>query len=210
LRAQLTSLGRGKRPATDAASAGANIDDRSPIERGRAMTWVQRLKRVFGIDVKTCIHCGGSVRIVASIEEPKAIRAMPRPLRKARRDGASALPAGSARTARGGRVIAESAATPRRKPQPHPMRPRARSAALGPLSLTGGKLQRTALPNPHPPGEALSDDAPTTAEPTLATPLATAQTARKGRLNFLYSGATADHRVGRRDHASDAAAAGVT
>jgi hypothetical protein len=40
------------------------------------MTWAQRLKRVFGIDVKTCIHCGGSVRIVASIEEPKAIRAI--------------------------------------------------------------------------------------------------------------------------------------
>jgi len=26
--------------------------------------------------VSTCIHCGGSVRIVASIEEPKAIRAI--------------------------------------------------------------------------------------------------------------------------------------
>jgi len=77
LRAQLTPSGRGKRPATDVASAGANIDDRSPIERRRAMTWAQRLKRVFGIDVKTCIHCGGSVRIVASIEEPKAIRAIP-------------------------------------------------------------------------------------------------------------------------------------
>jgi len=43
------------------------------------------------------------------------------------------------------------------------------------------------LQNPHLPGEALSDDAPTTAKPTLAPPLATAQTARKGRLNFLYS-----------------------
>jgi len=67
------------------------------------------------------------------------------------------------------------------------MRPRARRTALGPLSVTGGKSPRTALPNPHPPGEALSDDAPTTAKPTLATPLAPAQIARKGRLNFLYS-----------------------
>jgi hypothetical protein len=40
------------------------------------MTWAQRLKRVFGIDVTTCGHCGGAVRIVASIEEPKAIRAI--------------------------------------------------------------------------------------------------------------------------------------
>ena len=40
------------------------------------MTWAQRLKRVFNIDVTTCIHCGGAVRIVASIEEPAAIRAI--------------------------------------------------------------------------------------------------------------------------------------
>ena len=39
------------------------------------MTWAQRLKRVFGIDVSTCVHCGGAVRIVASIEEPTAILA---------------------------------------------------------------------------------------------------------------------------------------
>ena len=31
---------------------------------------------MFGIDVSTCIHCGGAVRIVASIEEPKAIQAI--------------------------------------------------------------------------------------------------------------------------------------
>jgi hypothetical protein len=41
------------------------------------MTWAQRLKRVFNIDVTPCIHCGGAVRIVASIEDPKAIRAIP-------------------------------------------------------------------------------------------------------------------------------------
>jgi len=40
------------------------------------MTWAQRLKRVFNIDVSTCGHCGGAVRIVASIEEPTAIRAI--------------------------------------------------------------------------------------------------------------------------------------
>ncbi len=41
-----------------------------------AMTWAQRLKRVFGIDVSTCVHCGGAVQIVASIEEPTVIRAI--------------------------------------------------------------------------------------------------------------------------------------
>jgi len=40
------------------------------------MAWAQRLKRVFNIDVSTCGHCGGALRIVASIEEPTAIRAI--------------------------------------------------------------------------------------------------------------------------------------
>ena len=36
----------------------------------------QRLKRVFNIDVTTCVNCGGAVRIVASVEDPTAIRAV--------------------------------------------------------------------------------------------------------------------------------------
>jgi len=40
------------------------------------MSWAQRLKRVFNIDVNACGHCGGRLRIVASIEEPTAIRAI--------------------------------------------------------------------------------------------------------------------------------------
>ena len=37
------------------------------------MTWARRLKRVFRFDVETCEHCGGAVRIVASIETPAVI-----------------------------------------------------------------------------------------------------------------------------------------
>jgi hypothetical protein len=37
------------------------------------MTWAQRLKRVFGIDIETCPACGGAVRIVACIEDPQVI-----------------------------------------------------------------------------------------------------------------------------------------
>ena len=51
-------------------------DPRTPDERRRSMTWAQRLKRVFNIDVSTCVNCGGAARIVASVEEPKAIRAI--------------------------------------------------------------------------------------------------------------------------------------
>ena len=29
------------------------------------MTWAQRLKRVFNIDIETCPACGGAVRLIA-------------------------------------------------------------------------------------------------------------------------------------------------
>lgn len=74
LRAQLTPAHRGK--GCNAASEATHPNDRTPDEKRRAMTWAQRLKRVFGIDVETCVHCGGQVKIVASVEEPQAIRAI--------------------------------------------------------------------------------------------------------------------------------------
>ncbi len=77
LRAQLTPSGRGKRPTTDAPTeVSAGDEPCSPAAKRRSMSWAQRLKRVFGIDVSTCVHCGGAVRIVASIEAPTAIRAI--------------------------------------------------------------------------------------------------------------------------------------
>ena len=38
------------------------------------MTWAQRLKRVFDIDIESCSECGGDVRIIAYIEDPVVIR----------------------------------------------------------------------------------------------------------------------------------------
>lgn len=38
------------------------------------MTWAQRLKRVFNIDVTTCSECGGFVKVIAAIEEPALIK----------------------------------------------------------------------------------------------------------------------------------------
>ena len=37
------------------------------------MTWMQRLKRVFAIDIETCPECGGKLRVIACIEEPSLI-----------------------------------------------------------------------------------------------------------------------------------------
>jgi hypothetical protein len=38
------------------------------------MTWSQRLKRVFGIDIETCPACGGALRIIACIEDPAVVK----------------------------------------------------------------------------------------------------------------------------------------
>ena len=40
------------------------------------MTWAQRLKRVFSIDIEVCGHCGGSVRVIACIEDQEIIDAI--------------------------------------------------------------------------------------------------------------------------------------
>ena len=37
------------------------------------MTWAQRLKHVFNIDMETCPHCGGPVKVIACIEEQQVI-----------------------------------------------------------------------------------------------------------------------------------------
>ena len=38
------------------------------------MTWAQRLKRVFGIDIETCPACGGTLRIIVCIEDSVVIQ----------------------------------------------------------------------------------------------------------------------------------------
>ena len=51
----------------------ADSDVVSPIQRHAAMTWAQRLKRVFNIDIEVCSRCGGSVRVIACIEDRDVI-----------------------------------------------------------------------------------------------------------------------------------------
>jgi hypothetical protein len=41
-------------------------EEPTPAERRASMTWAQRLKRVFGIDIETCPACGGAVRCGSS------------------------------------------------------------------------------------------------------------------------------------------------
>lgn len=59
--------GKGRKPQTP------KTQDRTPAERRASITWAQRLKRVFNIDIETCSECGGDVKIIASIEDPAVI-----------------------------------------------------------------------------------------------------------------------------------------
>lgn len=67
LRAAVTPSGRGRRASS------------KPIEEERApkavrMTWMQRLKRVFAIDIETCQRCGSALHVIASIEDSELIK----------------------------------------------------------------------------------------------------------------------------------------
>ena len=41
-------------------------EDTRPAERPAALTWAQRLTRVFNLDIETCNSCGGHVKIIAA------------------------------------------------------------------------------------------------------------------------------------------------
>lgn len=85
LRSEVTLSGRGKRAAHAPQTS---------AERHQAMSWAQRLKRVFRIDISQC-PCGGQLKIIASIEQAATIHRIPDHLdRKARGppDQSSATP----------------------------------------------------------------------------------------------------------------------
>ena len=54
----------GSRPDLEGAS--------HPTSSAR-MSWARLLKRVFDIDIEHCPHCGGTMKIIAAIEQPAVI-----------------------------------------------------------------------------------------------------------------------------------------
>jgi len=70
-RALVTSAKRGK---GSKAKAVDETQEQTPAERRASMTWAQRLKRVFNIDIETCSACGGAMKVLACIEDPVVIK----------------------------------------------------------------------------------------------------------------------------------------
>jgi hypothetical protein len=60
--------GRGKRGGTESAGT-----EKTETDRHRALTWAMRLKRVFAIEIGRCQGCGGTLEVIASIEEADVI-----------------------------------------------------------------------------------------------------------------------------------------
>ena len=52
-------------------------DSQTSAERRAGMTWAQRLKRVFNIDIETCRECGSAMKVIACIEDPVVIQKIP-------------------------------------------------------------------------------------------------------------------------------------
>jgi rRNA maturation protein Nop10 len=51
--------------------------DKTPEERHHAMSWMQRLKRVFNIDMENCEKCGGHVKVTALAHPARAALVRP-------------------------------------------------------------------------------------------------------------------------------------
>ncbi len=69
LRAQVVPArgGRGEGPQVPGA------EQKAPLPRHLAMTWAQRLARVFSIDVTRCERCGGALKMITCIERPLVV-----------------------------------------------------------------------------------------------------------------------------------------
>ncbi len=72
-RIDVTPAKRGKRRNTQDLNSEKGAES-SVVGEHKKMTWAQRLKRVFNIDVTICNRCGGAVKIIACIEDPSVIK----------------------------------------------------------------------------------------------------------------------------------------
>lgn len=68
--ALVTPAKRGKGNNTKATD---DEQDQASAERRASMTWAQRLKQGFNIDIETCRECGGTMKVIACIEDPVVI-----------------------------------------------------------------------------------------------------------------------------------------
>ena len=69
-RARVTQARRGRGHKAKASGP----EEATAVECRAPMTWAQRLKRVFNIDIETCSVCGGNMKVIACIDDPLVIK----------------------------------------------------------------------------------------------------------------------------------------
>jgi hypothetical protein len=55
------------------------------------LTWVDRLKRIFGIEISVCPLCGGTLMVIADVADPDVIQPIPAHLKQRAPPGAAPL-----------------------------------------------------------------------------------------------------------------------
>jgi hypothetical protein len=71
-------------------------DESTPVVRHWA--WADLMRRAFDIDVLACPRCGGRLRLIATVEDPDAIRAILVALAESRDLAGRAPPSAAAQT----------------------------------------------------------------------------------------------------------------
>ena len=84
-------------PAVAPACPGAN-DEPTIAPVARHWAWADLMRRAFGIDVLACPRCGGRLRLIATVEDPGAIRAILAALAESRELTGRAPPFAAAQT----------------------------------------------------------------------------------------------------------------
>jgi hypothetical protein len=78
-RARVVAYGASPVEAPVVASAAPEANDEpttAPVIRIRCWAWADLMRRAFDIDVLACPRCGGRLRLIATVEDPEAIRAI--------------------------------------------------------------------------------------------------------------------------------------
>jgi hypothetical protein len=84
-RAAITPAGRGRGARREATPE-------QPMPKHASMTWMQRLKRVFAIEIERCGRCGGKLCVIASLSEPALIERILASVRRGTEDDEQRTP----------------------------------------------------------------------------------------------------------------------
>ena len=84
-RARVVAYGRLARELTASTGPLATGPEGTTVKSSaRAWSWAALMHRAFAIDVLACVHCGGRLRLIATLHEPAVIRKLLAHLRMVR------------------------------------------------------------------------------------------------------------------------------